>query len=66
MEQELPYERDRIQVVSESLIPSAKERVDEMKQSSERKPGASFESDTLLTIQAGTAVKVDKRWVKYD
>ena len=65
MEQELPSEPDQIQVVSESPSASVEERVGEIKQSSERKMGASFESDTLLTIQKGTAVKVQKRCVKY-
>ena len=66
MEQELPSELDRIQVVSESPSTSAEERVDGMKHSSKQKPRASFESDTLLTIQKGTAVKAEKRCVKYD
>ena len=64
-EQELPSEPDRIQVVSESPSISLEERVDGMKQSTERKPRASLESDSLLTIQKETAVKVEKRCVKY-
>merc|ERR1712183_1225713 len=61
MEQELPSDPDRIQVVSESPSTSAEGRVDGIKPSSERKPRASFESDNLLTIQKGTAVKAEKR-----
>ena len=64
-EQELSSEPDRIQVVSESPSASVEEIVDVMKQSTEQKPGASFESNSLLTIQKGTAVKVQKRCVKY-
>ena len=64
-EQELSSEPDRIQVVSESPSAIANERVDGMKQSLKQKPRAAFESDSLLTIQKGTAVKVQKRCVKY-
>ena len=64
-EQELPSEQDRIKVVSESPSASAEERVDGMKQSSKQKPRASVDYDSLLTIQKGTAVKVEKRCVKY-
>lgn len=66
VEQELPSEQDRIQVVSESPSTSAEEIADGMKQSSKQKPLASFESDSLLTVQKGTAVKAEKRCVKYD
>ena len=65
MEQELPSEPDRIQVVSESPSASVEERVDGTKQSSKGKTGASVESDSLLSIKKGTAVKVEKRCVKY-